>query len=426
MELHDIAKRYAAQPQTAALRHLLEDASAGDVFLQGLAGSAAPTLFAALSERMAGKKSTTFLLILNDGDEAGYFFHDLTQLLQTGNLLFFPSSYRRSAKYGQRDAANEILRTEVLVKIEERGARNEERTPSPTNHQPSTINHQPSTIIVTYPEALSEPVMARELVDERVVRLKTGGTADIVELEQQLRDLGFQEVDYVYEPGQFAVRGGILDVFSYSCELPFRIDFFGDEIDSIRTFEVQDQLSKEQRDVAEIVPELATVQNEKMVSFLDYLPADTLLAAKDFDFLNDIEGLSSFRKISFGATAKKAASNSVINFNTSPQPLFHKNIDLLKQSVGDYWQNGYKLYVLADSRKQHQRLQEILRVEEHDFTAVNKTLHEGFIDHDLQACFFTDHQIFDRFHKFTLKSERARQGKMALTMKELQEMEIGD
>ena len=421
MELHDIAKRYAALPQTVALRHLLEDASAGDVFLQGLAGSAAPTLFAALSERMAGKESTTFLLILNDADEAGYFFHDLTQLLQTGNLLFFPSSYRRSAKYGQRDAANEILRTEVLVKIEK-------RTPSPTTHHPSSTTHHPSptTLIVTYPEALSEPVMARELVDERVVRLKTGGTADIVELEQQLRDLGFQEVDYVYEPGQFAVRGGILDVFSYSCELPFRIDFFGDEIDSIRTFEVQDQLSKEQRDVAEIVPELATVQNEKMVSFLDYLSADTLLAAKDFDFLNDIEGLSSFRKISFGATAKKAASNSVINFNTSPQPLFHKNIDLLKQSVGDYWQNGYKLYVLADSHKQHQRLQEILRVEEHDFTAVNRTLHEGFIDHDLQACFFTDHQIFDRFHKFTLKSERARQGKMALTMKELQEMEIGD
>ena len=139
MELHDIAKRYAALPQTAALRHLLEDASAGDVFLQGLAGSAAPTLFAALSERMAGKKSTTFLLILNDADEAGYFFHDLTQLLQTGNLLFFPSSYRRSAKYGQRDAANEILRTEVLVKIEERGA-------NAITHQPSTINHQPSTI----------------------------------------------------------------------------------------------------------------------------------------------------------------------------------------------------------------------------------------------------------------------------------------
>ncbi|MBR1469470.1 MAG: transcription-repair coupling factor [Prevotella sp.] len=445
MEIHDIAKLYATLPQIGALRHVLENKSKGDVFLQGLVGSALPTIFASLSEKR-GRKSP-FLLILNDADEAGYCFNDLNQMLKSDDVMFFPSSFRRAAKYGQRDAANEILRTEVLAKL---------------SSAPSSF------IIVTHPEALAELVVSKQAVDEQIVKLATGQTADIVELEHRLRELSFQEVDYVYEPGQFAVRGSILDIYSYSCELPYRIDFFGDEIDSIRTFEVQDQLSKERCETAEIAPELSKMQSAK-VPFFDFLPAETILVGHDFDYvretvgriydegfstqamtdrlegLNEVErkevmremqremqlltasqfeqSVAQFRHVVLLAASKTAESGSTIHFNTSQQPLFHKNIDLLKTSLADFQLQGYRLYILADSQKQHQRLRELLDTE---FISVNKTLHEGFIDHDLKACFFTDHQIFDRFHKFTLKSENARQGKMALTMKELQEMEIGD
>ena len=468
MEIHDMAKFYAALPQVGELRRALEDESAGNVFLQGLVGSAAPLVFASIAEKSAEKQvGKTMLFILQDADEAGYFFHDLTQVLvrpsaQNGgrsNVLFFPSSYRRAAKYGQRDAANEILRTEVVTQLQlDERTRKDERF----------------LYIVTYPEALAELVVSKEAVGERIVKLEKGQTADIVELEHQLRELGFEEVDYVYEPGQFAVRGSILDIYSYSCELPFRIDFFGDEIDSIRTFEVQDQLSKERRQTAEIVPDLSAMESAK-VPFTDFLPDETVLVARDFNYvcetidqLGDEEQMMSvkqfkaaekrFRRVALAVSTKSEASKigTTIQFNTSPQPLFHKNIDLLRQTVADYQQQGYRLYILADSRKQHQRLREILSptpdpfpvgreifdeglrmkdetnrhssfISHHSsFNAVNKTLHDGFIDHDLQACFFTDHQIFDRFHKYNLKSEKARTGKMALTMKELQEMEIGD
>ena len=199
MEIHDLAKLYAALPQVGALRRVLEDESTGNVFLQGLVGSAAPLVFASIAEKTAEKQDGKLMLfILSDADEAGYFFHDLTQVLvkqkaTRSNVLFFPSSYRRAAKYGQRDAANEILRTEVITRL----------------------RADKGLLIVTYPEALAELVVSKDAVDERIVKLETGQNADIVELEHQLRELGFEEVDYVYEPGQFAVRGSILDIYSF-------------------------------------------------------------------------------------------------------------------------------------------------------------------------------------------------------------------
>ena len=212
MEIHDLAKLYAALPQVGALRHALEDESTGNVFLQGLVGSAAPLVFASIAEKTAEKQGgKTMLFILSDNDEAGYFFHDLTQVLvkqkaTRSNVLFFPSSYRRAAKYGQRDAANEILRTEVITRLQL-----DERI-----RMKNESNGQPSFFIVTYPEALAELLVSKEAVAERIVKLETGQNADIVELEHQLRELGFEEVDYVYEPGQFAVRGSILDIYSFS------------------------------------------------------------------------------------------------------------------------------------------------------------------------------------------------------------------
>ena len=459
MNIHDIAKLYAMLPQVGALRHVLENKSKGDVFLQGLVGSAVPMAFAALAQSKKGKKpSKDILFIMQDADEAGYLYNDLMQLLGS-EVLIFPSSYRRAVKFGQRDAANEILRTEVLANLSSRNT-----------NDISTLHS--ALLIVTYPEALAELVVSQKNLDERLISLSVGQNIDIVELEKQLRELGFREEDYVYEPGQFAVRGSILDVYSYSHELPFRIDFFGDEIDTIRTFEVQDQLSKERREQVEIVPELSAVAQEK-VSFMQFLPEGTLLVARDFQYVSDtvgriyeegfsqqamterMEGLTEMEQAQLRQEMRRDINLSTASqfddladshrklwlaappqgyeaslaFHTAPQPLFHKNVELMTQTLADYAKHGYKLYILADSPKQHERLRELLTPQEGEgemFVSVDHTLHEGFADHDLRACFFTDHQIFDRFHKFTLKNEKARSGKMALTMKELQELEIGD
>lgn len=499
MKIQDIQKLYATLPQVGALIKTQEDKSIKTIFLQGLVASAAPMLFASIAEKW--KKTTVF--VLNDNDEAGYFYNDLKTIAmpddnkdKVAEVLFFPSSYRRAVKYGQRDAGNEILRTEVLTRLSALTTEKEDSSTLPL-------------YIVTEPSALSELVVSKKQLDERRLTLTVDQHIDIVEVERTLRSFGFSETDYVYEPGQFSVRGSIIDVYSFSSELPFRVDFFGDDIETIRTFEVESQLSNEKLKRIEIVPELATLSEEK-VPFLHFLPNDAVLAFKDFLYVRDtIEGIykdgftsqalvdslegkneveqqeieKAFRKesqlitaslfmdnaldflrIEFGMnhsindeTRKKGDHQATINFQTSPQPLFHKNFELLSKTLRDYLLQDYKLYIFADSEKQTIRLRDIFdslssgnlspdsenlsiadsslslnkgdknrTVEGLPFTAVNRTLHEGFVDNTLKVCFFTDHQIFDRFHKYNLKSDKARQGKMALTMKELQEMEPGD
>ena len=416
---------------------------------------------------MKTRLKRSVLFVLDDADEAGYFYHDLTQMLGQESVFFFPSSYRRAVKYGQRDAANEILRTEVLARL-------------------SAGN---PIFIVSYPDALAELVVSKQHLDEKILKLSVGQQIPQVDVVHQLRDFKLQEVDYVYEPGQFAVRGSIIDVYSYSCEFPFRIDFFGDEIDTIRTFSIEDQLSKDKRESIEVVPELATGQTVKQC-FLQFLEPSTLVVMKDYTYLHDciekiyndgfstqslaeqLEGVTEMEaerirqemkkelnlvsatdfqhalcehvRVEFGKMAEgvlarkqdqlaeaKGHSNAVISFDMAPQPLFHKNFQLLAQTLEDYQLKGYTLYILADSQKQQQRLKDIFASEELEkyqiqFKPVDKTIHEGFVDHEKKACLFTDHQIFDRYHKYNLRSDSARAGKMALTMKELQEMAPGD
>lgn len=433
------------------------------------------------------------MFVLQDADEAGYFYHDLTQLMGTQQVLFYPSSYRRAVKYGQRDAGSEILRTEVLSRLAQRGgnngydekgnrkAGNAEAISKAENAKPGSkagsSKASKALYIVTCPEALSELVVSKQRLDERTLSLAVNQTVDIVETEKTLREFGFEQVDYVYEPGQFAVRGSILDVYSFSSELPFRIDFFGDEIDTIRTFNVEDQLSKDKKDAVEIVPELAKMTEEKM-PLTSFLPADTVVAVKDLAYVADTiariyddgfaqqavaerlegateeeqkeimrslsrdtqlvsgtrfkEGIAAFRRIDMGHKPL-GTPQATITFEITPQPLFHKNFELLTRSLADYVLMGYKIYILADSEKQTRRLRDIfdsdevkIKGEDLPFTPVDHTLHEGFADNTIRACFFTDHQIFDRFHKYSLKSDTARAGKMALTMKELQEMDPGD
>ena len=445
MNIEELLKKYALLPQVGALANLLGKKSVKTIFLEGLMCSSAPMLFASLASK---RKSSTAVFILQDADEAGYFYHDLTQLLGKELVLFFPSSYRRAIKYAQRDSANEILRTEVLAKL-------------------SNAQH---LLIVTYPEALAELVVSKKQLDDRSVALSVGDVIDADQTTQQLRTLGFQEVDYVYEPGQFALRGSILDIYSYSSELPFRIDLFGDDIDSIRTFEVETQLSKEKCQQVTIVPELVAVE-EKM-PFLSFLPKETLLVVKDFLYVRDAidriyqEGFSEqalterlegateleqheimqqmrkesqlirgqqftsealeFRRIEMGHRPS-GLPDATIEFHVSPQPQFHKNFDLLQQSLEQYLADGYQLCILADSKKQLERLRDIFAEKGNVlFDSVEKTLHEGFADNDLRLCVFTDHQIFDRYHKYSLTSDKARSGKVALTLKEIQQFEVGD
>ena len=446
MKIQELEQQYARLPQLKALASELGKSSGKTIFLEGLLASSAPMLFASLSAKCPRR----MLFVLQDAEEAGYFYHDLTQLMGTSDVLFFPSSYRRAVKYAQRDPASEILRMEVLSRIMRKAL--------------STL------YVVSYPEALAELVVSKKNLDARTLVLEKDQTIAVADIEKTLHEFGFHEVDYVYEPGQFALRGSILDVYSFSCEYPYRVDFFGDDIDSIRTFEVEDQLSREQCDHIEIVPEL-TLTAEDKVPFLSFVPNDTLLVTKDFLYVRDAidrtfqEGFSAqakqeqletatemeqqeierqlrrelqlttgarfmsdalnFRRIEFGHRPSSTDS-PVVQFtcSVSLQPLFHKNFDLLQQAFSDYREKGYRVYVCADSQKQNERLKEICGADV--FTPIDKTLHEGFIDHDLRICVFTDHQIFDRFHKYNLKSDKARSGKMALTLKEIQQFEIGD
>ena len=450
MNIQELEKVYAKLPQVSALAKELGKSSVKTIFLEGLLGSSAPLVFGSL----ALKRKSRLMFILQDAEEAGYFYHDLTQLMGSQDVLYFPSSYRRAIKYAQRDPASEILRTEVLAKL--------------SSHLSTLTSY---LYIVTYPEALAEMVVSKKTLDTRTLLLEKDQTIGVSDITKTLREFGFREVDYVYEPGQFALRGSILDVYSFSCEYPYRVDFFGDDIDSIRTFEVEDQLSKEHRDRIEIVPELATVAEEK-VPFLSFVPEDVVLVTKDYLYVRDAidrayqEGFSSqarmeqmaeatemeqkeieqqmrkesqlitgsqfmadadkFRRIDFGHRPSSSKYSS-LHFNITVQPLFHKNFDLLTKSFEDYLLQGYQIYILADSQKQNERLKDIFAEKAKiPFTPVEKTLHEGFADNDLRICVFTDHQIFDRFHKYNLKSDKARSGKMALTLKEIQQFEIGD
>ena len=439
MDITELQHIYASHPNVKGQAKQLENSSVRTFFLGGLHASASPLFF---SSYLKNAPWTT-IFILNDMEEAGYFYHDLIQINGEENVLFFPSSYRRAIKYGQKDAGNEILRTEVLSRIQK------------GDH----------VSIVTCPEAVAEKVVSSKELSSRTLKLEVGEHTEVDTIMDILADFGFERVDYVYEPGQYALRGSIVDVFSYASEYPYRIDFFGDEIDSIRTFEVDTQLSKERKQSIAIVPELSLSGSGEFVSFFDFIPRDSILAMKDFfwvkehidkihedavsplalaadeehkkELLNIAKNLIdggefmmqslNFRRIEFG-NKPTGTPQATLTFDTQAQPIFHKNFELVSSCFREFIEKGYTLYICTDSEKQAKRLKDIFeqRGDNISFTYVNKTLHEGFTDHALKGCFFTDHQIFDRFHKYNLRSERARSGKVALTLKELSQFEPGD
>lgn len=435
MDLKQLCEKILTPGRREAVESAVNDNSCRRISLYGLAGSSAPMLMSALPSR--GRP----MLVIGDSlDDAGYLYHDLSRVLGESSVLMFPSGYKRSIKYGQVDPPSQIMRTEVL------------------NHW---FDDPSLRYVVTYPEALAEHVATRDTIEAHTLQLAVGSTVDLAETEKWLRENGFQEVDYVYDPGHFAVRGSILDIYGYSCEEPFRIDFFGDEIESIRTFNIETQLSESKHDRISITSNVS--QQGKGESLLDYIPADTLLWVRDADYtLQRIEAIStetfsdsaliadegdkdalkhvvepdrfaeslkSMRQIRFSAAANADAdASAAIDFGCTPQGIYHKNFDLISDSLLKFIGDGYTVYILSDSEKQIERLRAIFedRGDDIKFTPVISTIHEGFVDHVTKACIFTDHQIFDRFHKYNLKSDRSRSGKLALSLKELGQIEVGD
>ena len=436
MEIRELCELLNGKGRTAAVKKLL--AGSGNAVIDGLAGSSAAVLLSRLPDR-----GCPYLVVVNDLDEAGYMYNDLCQLTSEKQVLIFPSGYKRDIKYGQVDAPNEILRTEVLNRwYDDRGVR----------------------WVVTYPEALAERVRRREDVVASTIVLRAGGTADLSETAARLRELGFTATDYVYEPGQYSVRGSILDVFSYSNELPYRIDFWGDDIDSIRTFNVETQLSEERLDQVSIINNSSPSRGRQdNVSLLDYVGDDTIVLCRSEHWLTTRigeiarEGMSASALIAeegdtqatskvidaelFAKRLRALRRIAIVNgeapaergvkrlsLHCKPQGIYHKNFDLIGQSFTDFLNRGYKLLILSDSAKQIERLHNIFedRGDHITFEPVLRTIHEGFVDEDLKVCVFTDHQIFDRFHKYNLKSDKARSGKLALSLKELNQIEKGD
>ncbi len=435
MTLSELGSEFLSPTRREALEKALRSRTP-IISVYNLAGSAPAMLFGAMKPR-----KVPTVIVADSLDDAGYIYHDLSRMLGEEDVLMFPSGYKRDIKYGQVDPPSRILRTEALNRWH---------------------SGKPPRYVVTYPEALAEKVASRESIDTHTLTLRKGEERDMTETIKWLRENDFTEVDYVYEPGQFAARGSILDIFGYSNELPLRIDFFGDEIDSIRLFNIETQLSERKLDDIAITAACST-GNEEGMSVLDYVDPATLFAVRDAsltvgritaiaseEFSESAmiagEGDSSalkevidpvrferqfagFRQLRFSSAAQAdPAAGASIDFGCSPQMIYHKNFELIADSFTKFLGEDYRIFILSDSDKQIERLKVIFedRGDDIHFTPVSPTIHEGFIDHPRKVCVFTDHQIFDRFHKYTLKSDRARSGKLALSLKELSAIEPGD
>lgn len=438
MILSDCKNLFITEPRRKAVERLLQDRKVRRGLFTGLAGSAFPMLLEAV--RCPG----TAVVVCEDMTLAGYMYNDLLAAAGPGEACIFPSGYKRDIRYGQPDGPQQILRTETL-----------DRLGSGT----------PPRWIVTYPEALAEKVADRKVLADNTVRLHTGDTIKISDLQKRLLELGFNKVDYVYEPGQFAVRGSIVDIFSFSHDMPYRIDFFDDEIDTMRFFNVETQLSEDKIEEAAVMGRNAS-DAPGGVSLLDSMPDGTVLFCADPDYVaervaaiasghfsesaaianeGDADAMrkvvdpDAFRKRlrdlrivrytpNKEAPSRNEQADAVVAFDTDPQVLYHKNFNLIAESFTDFIGKGYRILVLCDSALQSNRLKDIFedRGDSIVFTPVEPTVHEGFVDNDTKTCFFTDHQIFDRFHNYTLHSDKVRGGRVAMSLKELNQIEVGD
>ena len=406
VQIEDLQTLFAEHSEIKVIRRELEKGA--HVLLSGLHASARALALHAIQKPL--------FIVMDNEEAARYMFSDFRSL--GSKVFFFPAARKRRVT----DEAAQIQRTETL----------------------SALCNE-SVTIVTYPEAIVERVPSPQELKNNSFRLQTGQEARLSHIGEQLAELGFERVDFVFEPGQYAIRGGIMDIYSYSHDDPYRLDFFGDEIESIRTFDIENQLSKERVPAAEIVGASNDEQEEEGACIVDYLPAQTLWTSNDFavvkfkvESLGTLETLRTLETITTIELAEKSsfATYAKVTFDTMPQPVFHKQFDLLTEDLSKRLAEGYKIYILAEQQKQLDRLKAIFEAQSDapltsnlsplTFTGINATLHEGFVDKGLKICCYTDHQIFERYHRVTMASENARRGKAIITLREINQLQIGD
>ncbi|WP_291864552.1 transcription-repair coupling factor [Maribacter sp.] len=441
MTYSTIQQGFAQSPQSQKLKNTIVQ-SEKNVALTGVMGSALSFVIADVFKQA----EAPFLLIFNDKEEAAYYLNDLEQFIGEKEVLFYPGSYRRAYQIEETDNANVLLRAEVLNRI------NSRKKPA---------------VIVTYPEAIFEKVVTRKELEKNTLKIKVDDTLSLDFLNEVLFEYKFKRVDFVTEPGEFSVRGGIVDVFSFSHDQPYRIEFFGDEIDSIRTFDVETQLSTEKISKITIIPNVENkFSEETRESFLNYVAKDTVIFVKNIDFLLDqldtffakaitafaklsedikhaeplelfvnaklLKGqLAAFRLVTLGKNATALTKLSTkpaeeVVYKTKPQPSFNKKFDLLIKDLNTNKAKGYTNYIFCATDQQAQRFHDIFdEVEEEvHYKTIVFSLHQGFINDNLKIACYTDHQIFERYHKFHLKNGYAK--KQAITLKELTKLETGD
>lgn len=428
MQISELLNKYKQHPVILQLESQL---SAKNIRIKGASGSMPSILSAILFQKL----DKNVICLMNDREEAAYFYNDLIEILGEDKALFFPSSYRRSVRYRQTDPANIIMRTSTL----------------------NRISHNKKSLVVTFPDAAIEKVTTSKNIHKKTFTTKVGDTPGIEFIHEMLDEFEFERVDFVEDPGQYAIRGGIVDVFSFSHDYPFRLTFFDDEVESIRTFDLENQLSLASVEKITIIPELKTDNSKDLISFFEFVGNDSILIANDISFaaeyiknlkdetvnnanekdknsyLDSLLGKQhvldlqkNLRTIHLGNSLDSDAVQ--INFNTKPQQTFQKNFDLLFDFLDRSHANNFSSYILSNSEKQIQRLQAIFEDKNRpqDFEAVKGVLHAGFSDDDLKLNVFTDHQIFERYHRFKLQSDRLQRSKAGLTLKEITQLNQGD
>ena len=404
--------------------------------INGLQASGKGMMLSAIQQKSKAK----MLVVMEDAETAAYLYNDINRAMPTGECGLLPSSYKKSPKHGGLDLASEIMRTDALNIIH--------------NSQNN------GWLIITSPEGLIERVATQQTFEKKRLTIRKGEEIDSELIVRSLTEWGFEFVEFVYEPGQYAQRGSIIDIFSFSNERPYRIDLWGDEVESIRIFDIEKQLSINEIDEINILPNVTAKGDKDTVSIFNFLPQDTVICWANMTFaierINDIyddtlikqhseknvadvlnllingniakEQMANFRHITLKNTSLLSSQATTLTFNQSAQPPYHKNFDIVANSLRSFINEGYAIHICSDSKKQTDRIAAIFdeRGDNIHFTAIEGTIHEGFIDHDLSVCFFTDHQIFDRYHKFSLKSDIAKAGKVSMTLKEINQLQIGD
>lgn len=434
--MQTLLKRYKQHPNLQKFVDLISTQK--QVQLKNAITSARSFFLSAVYE----KQNSPFVIVLSDKEEATYLFNDFQIILPENKLFFFPATLRHLSHNSgiKTDKAAIMMRTETITKIR--------RTTNP--------------IIVTYPAAIAETVISREEIPNNTIELNVGEEVETGFLIEMLQDFGFVKTEFVFEPGQYAIRGGIVDVFSYSTDMPYRVDFFGEEIESIRIFDIETQLSVKKVDSISIVNNIQIKTNEKRTSFLHFIEKNSIFFADDYKYLTDKvkqlyeeekeikllndetdaeeiieyanadEFIQHLNKFNLVHLTNKTLNDKipVIQLDVSPQPRVQKNFNLLANDLKVKQEQAYSTYVLSNSDKQLERLKDILQSNEVktkvDFTPLKGIVHEGFTDNDLFLTAYTDHQIFDRFHRFFLRSFNTNKSKEAQLLKEIKELNIGD